>query len=311
MKLDEEILTVLRVRGPATDLSEMRAGRDWHAIHELLDLMHGPPAPPGRGVTVDRYNVPAEDGVPLPLRIYRKAGLYPRAVLLYVHGAGLLDRELDDCDTMCRRYALGADVAVAAVGYRPAPAGAEVGPVEDCHAALAWLAEYAADLGFDPARIGIAGDSAGGALAAGTALLARDAGGPELALQMLVYPMLDDRGTAPCASRGLGTQWTHELNDLAWRLILGGADREREATPYQVPARAKDLSGLPRTYLEVGELDIVRDQTLDFAERLTAAHVPVELHVRPGAAHGFDLCAPRSDLVREAIADRLRAMSAL
>jgi acetyl esterase/lipase len=275
--------------------------------------MHGPLAATGAagGVTVDRYNIPAEDGSLLPLRIYRKAGSCPAAALLYVHGATLLDRELDACDTMCRRYALGADVAVVAVGYRLAPEEAEVGPVEDCHAALEWLAEYAADLCFDPARIGIAGDSAGGALAAGTALLARDRGGPELALQVLVYPMLDDRRSAPCSPSQPGGIWTHEFNDLAWKLILGDAAKGRGATPYQAPARATDLTGLPRTYLEVGELDILCAENLDYAARLTAARVPVELHVRPGAPHGFDLCAPRSALVQQAIADRLRVMSSL
>jgi acetyl esterase/lipase len=314
VKLDEEIQTVLTELGSSvTEFFVPRADSDWKPLVELVDMLHDSLAADERRthVTIDRYNIPAEDGMSIPLRIYRRAGSEPSAVLLYFHGAGILGRSIDVCDGICRRYAFESDVAVAALEYRLGSEDDEIGPVEDCHAALVWLAEYSAHLGFDPARIGVAGDGAGGSLAAGTSLLAKERGGPQPALQMLVYPMLDDRHEVPDWAKRSGIQWAYEFNALVWRMFIGSSAGGPDVPAHRAPARAVDLSDLPRAYLEVGELDTVRQDSEEYAARLREAGVEAELHVMPGAPHGFDLVAPRSSLTRRAFAERLRLLSSL
>lgn len=190
-----------------------------------------------------------------------------------------------------------------------APEHSGEAPVEDCYAALCWLAEHAADLGADPARLAVAGDSAGGGLAAGVSLLARDRGGPALALQLLIYPMLDDRTTKPDPELPPEfLTWTYEDNITAWGALRG--DRA-DLSVYAAPARAENLNGLPPTYLDTGDLDIFRAEDIDYATRLSAAGVPTELHVHPGCPHAFEGLAPDADVSRRVVADRVRRLRAL
>ena len=180
-------------------------------------------------------------------------------------------------------------------------------PVEDCYAGLEWMAENAADLGVDPSRIVVMGGSAGGGLSAGVALLARDRGGPDLAGQLLLCPMIDDLNTTPASHQytGLGT-WPRELNLLGWQALLGekAGDPNAEVSIYAAPARATDLANLPPAFIEVGSAEMFRDEDVAYASKIWAAGGQAELHVWSGGCHGFDMFAPESALTAGALASR-------
>jgi triacylglycerol lipase len=186
-------------------------------------------------------------------------------------------------------------IPIASVEYRLAPEHSFPAPQEDCLAGLAWLAANAAGLGVDQARIAIVGESAGGGLAAATALMARDSGGPKLAAQFLIYPMLDHRTGGPqCrySNPGVGEfVWTKDSNRFGWASLQGDYQPDDHRKGWFSPALADSLEGLPPTWIGTGALDLFLDENLDYARRLTAAGVPVELHVYAGAPHAFQLVA--------------------
>jgi acetyl esterase/lipase len=215
-------------------------------------------------------------------------------VLYWMHGGGMVigNRHMDDARLIewCRW--LGC--VCVSVEYRLAPEAPYPAPLDDCEDGLRFLVEHADELHIDPHRIGIAGRSAGGALATGVALRWRDADEASLAFQYLEYPMLDDRGlTVSSQLPGLPI-WTRESNAFGWRSYL--ADRYgTDGVPHDAaPARATELSGLPPTFISVGTADCLRDESIDFAARLCRAAVPTELHVYAGAVHGFDMFADTS-----------------
>ena len=189
--------------------------------------------------------------------------------------------------------------------YRLAPEHPDPYPVEDCYATLLWTVEHAAELGVDPARIVVNGPSAGGGLAAGVALLARDRGGPPLLGQLLVSPMLDDRNETVSSHQidGVGV-WDRESNDTGWNALLGDRRGTDTVSIYAAPARATDLTGLPPAYLECGSAEVFRDEDVAYASSLWAAGVQAELHVWPGAFHASDQLAPDAALSREAVTAR-------
>jgi acetyl esterase/lipase len=172
---------------------------------------------------------------------------------------------------------------------------------------LVWTAEHAAELGIAPGRIVVAGASAGGGLAAALALLARDRGGPALAGQVLMCPMLDDRNDTPSSRQmaGLGV-WDRSSNKTGWTALLGEGRGGPDVSPYAAPARADDLSGLPPAFIDVGSAETFRDEDVTYATRLWQAGGRAELHVWPGGFHGFDLLAPQAAISQEARAARLR-----
>jgi acetyl esterase/lipase len=179
------------------------------------------------------------------------------------------------------------------VEYRLAPEHPHPAPVEDCYAGLKWMVEHAVEIGVDPSRIALAGPSAGGGLAAATALVARDRGGPPLACQILIYPMLDDRNITPSSREFAGIPgWSREANISGWTALLGDKTGTEDVSPYAAPARASDLSNLPPTLIQVGELEVFRDECVDYALRLMQAGVSTELHVYPGAYHGWEIFVP-------------------
>jgi acetyl esterase/lipase len=197
------------------------------------------------------------------------------------------------------------DAVCVAVDYRLAPEYPDPYPVEDCYATLLWTVEHAGDLGVDPARMVVNGPSAGGGLAAGVALLARDRGGPELLGQLLVSPMLDDRNETVSSHQidGVGV-WDRGSNDTGWNALLGDRRGTDTVSIYAAPARAIDLTGLPPAYLECGSAEVFRDEDVAYASSLWAAGVQAELHVWPGAFHASDQLAPNAALSREAVAAR-------
>ena len=189
----------------------------------------------------------------------------PGPAVLYLHGGGMISGSVAIYDGPVSRYVSNSGVSMLAVDYRLAPEHPYPVPVEDCYAGLRWLAEHADELGVDPARIAVMGDSAGGGLAAAVALLARDRGGPDLAAQILIYPMLDDRNTTPDPEIAPFAVWSYDDNITGWGALLGDAIGGPDVPAYAAPARATDLSDLPACYIEVGQLDIFRDEDLAYA----------------------------------------------
>ncbi|GAB3256100.1 alpha/beta hydrolase [Nocardioides dilutus] len=230
-----------------------------------------------------------EDAPQVRVRRYRPADpAGPLPALVYFHGGGFVVGSLDLYDADCRRIAAEVGAVVVSVDYRLAPEHPFPAPLEDCYAALLWVAENAAELGVDPDRIGVGGESAGGGLAAGVSLLARDRGGPRLCLQFLGIPELDDRlETGSMRALGIDSPITTIANgEISWDSYLGPGVRGTDlVSPYAAPARATDLAGLPPALVTAYELDALRDEDVAYAQRLLSAGVPTELHVYPGAFH--------------------------
>lgn len=225
------------------------------------------------------------------VRLFRPAGpaSAPGPALLWIHGGGYVIGEAAQDDLLCRRFATELGATVVSVNYRLAPEHPYPAPVEDCYAALRWMAGLPS---VDPARVAIGGASAGGGLAASLALMARDRGEIPLAAQLLVYPMIDDRTVHRTGLDNPGHRlWNQSSNRFGWRAYLGGADPD-----VAVPARRTDLAGLPQAWIGVGTLDLFHDEDLAYAEQLRAAGVPCEVMVVDGAFHGFDGIAPKADV---------------
>ncbi len=233
-----------------------------------------------------------------PLEIYwydPSPGQTGRAALYHIHGGGMIIGSAKSMQHGPAGMAAALGIPVASVEYRLAPEHPFPAPQEDCLAGLNWLAANAEQLGVDPARIAIIGESAGGGLAAATALMARDLGGPALAAQFLVFPMLDHRtggDACPYANPVTGEfVWTRDSNRFGWGALQGDYSGQDHRKGWFSPSLADDLSGLPRTWIGTGSLDLFLDEDLDYTRRLIAAGVPAELHVYPGAIHAFQIIA--------------------
>jgi acetyl esterase/lipase len=262
-------------------------------------------------VTVTEYQATAADGTAIPMRLYRKDGSWPGSLAVYFHGGGMFLCSIDTHDPICRNYTAASGVPLLSVDFRLAPEHPYPTSVEDCYAALGWAAEHAGELGVDPGHVAVMGESAGGGMAAGVALMARDRGGPALKSQILLYPMLDDRTTTPDPEIAPFAMWTTDDNITGWGCLLGDAAGGPDVPGYAAPARERNLSGLPPAYIEVGQLDIFRSEDLDYAERLSRAGVDVEFHLRPGVPHAFEVVAPDSAVAHRAQDDRTRVLRAL
>lgn len=257
--------------------------------------------------TVETLTAPGPTGAPdISLLVCRPAAVStPTAAIYHTHGGGMIMGTNRTGMLGMMGLAKELSLAVVSVEYRLAPECPHPAPVEDCYAGLAWTAAHAAELGIDPARVVIGGASAGGGLAAGVALMARDRRGPDLFGQLLLCPMLDDRNDTPSARQmaGLGV-WDRTANDTGWRALLGDACGGADVSPYAAPARATDLSGLPPAFVDVGSAETFRDEDIAYAGRMMQAGGQVELHVWPGGFHGFDGFVPTAAVSRDAVAAR-------
>ena len=245
------------------------------------------------GLRVTDHHVPGPEGAPdVLVRVYAPEGPAPaggRPALLDIHGGGFVVGSIEMQHGMCAPIAKELDAVVATVEYRLAPEHPFPAPVEDCYAALVWLHASAGELGIDPARIAVGGQSAGGGLTAGTVLLARDRGGPAVCFQFLGIPELDHRLETPSMQAFTDTPlWNRPSAIKSWEMYLG-ADHTGEVSPYASPAIAADVSGLPPTYISTMEFDPLRDEGIHYALRLLEAGVSVELHSYPGTFHGSAL----------------------
>ncbi len=251
--------------------------------------------------------IPGPDGDPdLTISIFRRRDHRAGGPGIYnIHGGGMImgDRFVGI------EYILGwvaeFDAVAVTVEYRLAPEHPDPAPVNDCYAGLVYFAEHADELGFDADRILIVGGSAGGGLTAGTTLMARDKGAPHLHAQLIICGMLDDRNETISSQQvdGIGV-WDRTSNDTGWHALLGDRLHTADVSIYAAPARATDLSGLPQTYMDAGSVEVFRDEVVDYASRIWAAGGICELHIWPGAFHGFDGIAAHTAVSRASIETR-------
>jgi acetyl esterase len=222
----------------------------------------------------------------IPVRVYTPAGEGPLPVVVYFHGGGWVIGDLEVVDQPCRQLASAAGAIVVSVDYRLAPEHRYPAAFDDSYAATVWVGAHAAEIGGDPARLAVAGDSAGGNLAAAVALAARDRGGPELAAQLLIYPVTDfNFGTASYQDNREGYLLTKGSMQWFWAHYLGAQDLDKD--PYACPLRADSLVGLPPAYVATSEYDPLRDEGEAYARRLEEAGVAVTAKRFDGLLHGF------------------------
>jgi acetyl esterase/lipase len=277
----------------------------------FLELMEAGAGVPDAAVATEDFHVPGPPGDPaVRVRSYRPIDLQgPLPALYYIHGGGMVIGAIETEDEIVRSHCLAVGCAAVSVDYRLAPENPHPAPVEDCYFGLLWTAANADRLGIDPRRIAVYGGSAGGGLAAATALLARDRGGPALAYQMLLYPMLDDRCDTPSC---------HEVIDIGvfdgwasregFQALLGARRGTDEVDVTAAPSRSTDLSGLPPAWIDVGELDALRDESIEYAQRLLQAGVPTDLRVTPGCFHASEVFVPAASSSERIVAARVDAL---
>jgi len=271
-----------------------------------------PVGPEAATVEMTRRKIPGPEGSPdVEVLIYRppnNTGVLP--CILHIHGGGYVLGSASAKEAAHRTQALTLNCIIVTVDYRLAPETVFPGAVEDCYAALRWVFTEGAGIGIDLARTGVSGESAGGGLAASLALLARDREEFALAFQHLICPMIDDRTCISADPHPYTGQfiWTLASNHFGWAAILDCEPGSERVSPYAAAARAEDLSGLPPTFISTGALDLFLEENLEYARRLLRAGVPTELHVYPGAYHGFEL-SPDADVAKQSRRDSFAALA--
>jgi acetyl esterase/lipase len=262
-------------------------------------------------ISVSERHIPGPQGAPeVRVLVYQPTHVSaPRPALLWIHGGGYVLGTPDQEDRQVKSIVAAIGCVVVSVDYRLAPETPHPGPVEDCYAALRWVYTHAGELGVDTTRIALGGASAGGGLSASLGLLTRDRGEVPLVFQLLIYPMLDDRTVTATETNPYTGEfmWTRDSNRFGWTAHLGQEPGGPGVSPYAAAARAKHLEGLPPTFIGVGSLDLFLDEDLEYAHRLLWAGVPTELHIYPGAFHGFD-SAEGAKISQAFVHDKLDAL---
>ncbi len=312
LTLDKELAAIMAAAAqpdqppppPVTDVASLRATTD-AGLQFIFSRM-----PESPSVRRSEFETAGEDGAPISLLWYEKDNAAKGPAVIYAHGGGMVSGSAEIYDSLLRYYVELSGVSFLSVDYRLAPEFRDAGLARDMLSALRWLRANAAMLGVDPERIALMGDSGGGGVAAGACLLARDEGIAP-ARQILVYPMLDDRTLTPDPLLEPTASWTSGKNRIAWEAILGEHFGTEHGLSDRAPARAGSLEWLPPTYIDVGELDIFRDECVAYARRLHASGVSCELHVYPGAPHAFDWIDLGLRISRQAFADRTRVLQSL
>ena len=257
------------------------------------------------GIESSDYLIPQPDAPDVLVRVYRpKNQIDSLPAMLWIHGGGYCFGSMENDDNTARQIAKSVGVIVVSVDYRLAPEHPFPKPLVDCFSALKWLVESADMLAVDPARIAIGGISAGGGLAAGLSLFVRDKTSIKPKFQFLLCPMIDDRSSTPSSYMITDKRiWNRNSNLIGWQYYLGkentSADEHYEdISPYAAPSRAISLSGLPATYIGVGSVDAFVDENRDYATRLEADKVDIQLEIFDGGFHGFEFIAPGADISR-------------
>ncbi|NNG39608.1 alpha/beta hydrolase [Flexivirga sp. ID2601S] len=258
------------------------------------------------GVTRRELTIEGYDGASLQATVLARSDhSHAGPGIYHLHGGGMIAGDRMVGVDQVVPWIVEHDAVAVTVEYRLAPEHPDPYPVEDCYAGLLWTADHAAELGIDPGRLIVAGASAGGGLAAGTALLARDRKGPALAGQLLICPMLDDRDdTASTVQYDDAGTWVRESNRTGWTALLGERRGTDDVSIYAAPARATDLGGLPPAFIDCGSAEVFRDEDVAYATGLWRDGSQAELHVWPGGFHGFDMLAPHTAIAQAATAAR-------
>ncbi|MBD8499876.1 alpha/beta hydrolase [Paenibacillus arenosi] len=276
------------------------------------NLLAGPPIKPSDHVRTTTRMIPGAAGE-IVAKIYEPAKRTEAALpaMLWIHGGGYVMGHPDMDDALCERFVQAANCVVVSIDYRLAPEHPYPDGLHDCYAALVWMTGEAKMLGIDVERVAIAGASGGGGLTAALALLVRDKGGPALIFQMLLYPMIDNRNHTASSHEITddNATWNRTNNVDAWKMYLGESSDASELPPYAVPSRASSLEGLPPTYTCVGQLDLFRDETIEYVTRLAQAGVDVEFHLYPGCFHVFEVFVPQAEVSQRASQNYVDAMA--
>lgn len=314
-KLDPQLAPAMAALAAQAAGAPRPARGDWQAVRAAASAglaYMASIAPLSPGVTTTSFSTRTRDGqAEIELLWYTTANGTPGPAVVYTHGGGMLAGSVDLYNEVLSWYVAETGVPFLSVELRLAPeASSPTSLAEDVFSGLAWLADHAADLGVDPSRIAVMGDSGGGGPTAGAAILARDRDVP-VAKQILVYPMLDDRNTTQGPVPADLLTWGYDNNYTGWVTLLGDALGGDDVSPVASPARLTNFAGLAPAYIEVGDLDIFRDESITYALGLARAGVPIELHVHPGAPHGFERFVPDASVARRAMADRVRAVAAI
>ncbi|WP_413804841.1 alpha/beta hydrolase fold domain-containing protein [Streptomyces sp. OE57] len=292
LSLDPELAAAFAASAGDTPAEPLKPG-DWKTWRDSVATVY-----PVLTAGLDRpevghqaFTAATRDGAHIDLHWFTPPGVTgPTAAVVHAHGGALVAGEVAHFAPFIAQYVAAAGVPFLSVEYRLAPEVTGSTLTDDVYTGLTWLIERADELGVDAARIAVMGESAGATLAATTAIRARQ-DGIGLARQILIYPMLDNSDTPLAPHLHAFSADLHTLKNTAWQLVLGDA-HAADAPATVVPARLEDHSGLPPAYLEVGELDAFRDETVAYAQRLWSAGVSAELHVLPGLSHGWDHFAP-------------------
>jgi acetyl esterase/lipase len=314
-QIDPELAPAMAALAAKATGAPVPARGDWQAVRVAASAGQAYMAtltPTSTGVSTTSFSTPTSDGEDeIELRWYTKDGVAPGSAVVYTHGGGMIAGTIDLYDEVVSLYVAESGVPFLSVGLRLAPeASTSTTMAEDVFSGLTWLVDHAVDLGVDPARIAVMGDSGGGGPTAGAAILARDQG-VAVAKQILVYPMLDDRTTTPGPIPESLITWSYDNNYTGWFALLGDEIGSDKVSPVAAPGRLVDFTGLAPAYIDVGDLDIFRDECIAYAAGLAGAGVPVELHVHPGAPHGFERFVPDAGVAQRAMADRVRAVAAI
>ncbi len=258
-------------------------------------------------VSIDERIIPTKDVNQADVRvlIYRKPSNQVQAGLIWIHGGGYIVGSAEDNRALAIAEQL--DCTVVSVDYRLAPENPFPAGLEDCQQALLWTIEHAGELGIDARRVAIGGASAGGGLATALSLLNRDQNGPEVVMQLLVYPMIDNLHDTPSGRITNHPVWNRRTSLNAWEMYLNGVPGEK-ASPYASAARATDLAGLPPACICVGTEDLFRDECVSYAQQLITAGVPCELSLYPGLIHGAEAFLPSARVNQRLTKGYLRAL---
>ncbi len=275
----QQLLAALEAAG-LPPFEHMTVPQAREATKGFIDLQGEP-----EEIATEDRKIPGPAGE-IPIRVYTPAGEGPKPVIVYFHGGGWVIGELDTVDNPLRRIANRTGAVVVSVDYRLAPEHRYPAAFDDSYAATAWVAEHAAELGGEPERVAVCGDSAGGNLAAAVAIAARDRQGPRLTAQLLIYPVTDFGFTTESYEQnGEGYLLTKGSMQWFWAHYLGAQDLGKD--PYACPARADDLSGLPPAFVATAEFDPLRDEGEAYAANLRIAGVDVTAKRYDGMLHGF------------------------
>jgi acetyl esterase len=301
---DPELAAIVAVI-PPLDITDIPAAR----ANMLAMRQELPPFETPESITIRKRTVPGPPGDPdVEVAVFTPKTLAAGAPGMYwIHGGGFVLGDVDGDMAIPAQFAAELGAVVVSVEYRLAPEHPFPAPAEDCYAGLVWMAEHAEELGFDPRRLAVGGLSAGGGLAAALTLMTRDRGGPSLCFQLLDIPDLDDRLSTPSMKQFVDTPiWNRPNAVLSWDAYLG-PDRG-ETSPYAAPARAADLTGLPPAYVVTCEFDPLRDEGIEYAQRLMQAGVATELHHYPGTFHGASGAGVGTAIAARMVSDRVAAL---